>query len=269
MSWERARGHNGTAIAVLGTAVVTYFTLYSALGIRAEGLPPFLAITGLISLSLLISLLINYGSFWSLREAHEERRRIETLYETLDSRIRPLLLTGMEDTLRRRVKELPWIKNGIPLKFFVFTEIDGLYKVVGSTVEHDAQVRRLELEPDEGVVGFTVDRKISGLAQITEGKGNVFDRAGRVIGQQRRLREVNTWKVDADLKWIYTIPIFEKLPGTPWSNRIVGVLTVDSSDDQGDHIFRDRHFQDAIDMVSSDVSPYLDVLQSVLRREKT
>lgn len=256
----------GIVISVIGTSVIAYMTFYSILGLPPEGSGKVLAIIGLVTLSIVVSCATNYIAFDRLRGTEKRLSETETLYRTLESRIRALVLTGLEDVLKIRVRDPQLPKDKLPLKFYVFTEIDGLYRVVASTVERDAQVRRLELEPDEGVVGVTVENKISGLARISDGEGDVFDRSGRVITQQRRLRDVNAGKVDVDLKWIYTLPIFEKSQDTPWSNRIIGVLTVDSSDDQGGNLFKDVNFQAAVEAIASDVSPYIDVLQSLITR---
>jgi len=71
-----------------------------------------------------------------------------------------------------------------------------------------------------------------------------------------------------DTKWLYCRPIFEKSTASPWSNHVVGLFVVLSSLDDSDSFFKTAEFQQMVDYIATDVSPYLDALQLLTGEEK-
>jgi len=129
------------------------------------------------------------------------------------------------------------------------------------------------MEPGEGLPGFLANRKVAGFARAgwdakLDVNRAVFDRSGQQIGEVPPLREVNKGKKPVSEKWHYCRPIFEKSTATPWSNRAVGMLSVHSSADDGDSLFKTADFQHLVDSVASEVSPYLDAIQVLTGEEK-
>jgi hypothetical protein len=145
--------------------------------------------------------------------------------------------------------------------------------MVGSTLPSEDPARQLELEPDEGVTGFFANRKVPGFSSSawkvndTEGR-SAFDRAGQPIGEATPLRAVNKGRISVSQKWLYCRPIFKGSPTTPWSNRLVGLFTVHSREDDANSLFKTEEFQHLVDSVASEVSPYLDAIQVVVGEQK-
>jgi len=54
----------------------------------------------------------------------------------------------------------------------------------------------------------------------------------------------------------------------PWSNRVVGVFEVFASADDADSLFKTEEFQQQVDAIASEVSPYLDAIQVLVGEEK-
>jgi len=71
-----------------------------------------------------------------------------------------------------------------------------------------------------------------------------------------------------DAKWRYYRPIFEKSTANPWSDRVVGVINVNSTADDADNLFKTAEFQQQVDAIASEVSPYLDAIQVLTGEEK-
>ncbi len=71
-----------------------------------------------------------------------------------------------------------------------------------------------------------------------------------------------------ETKWIYYRPIFEKSAANPWSTRVVGIVVVGASADDADSLFRTEEFQQQVDSIATEVSPYLDAIQVLTGEEK-
>jgi hypothetical protein len=209
----------GIVCSVLGATIAFYLAIISLVTLPADGTARWFAIVGISALSLIAGVLINGISM-------QDYFKISRAYNTLTSRLSPLLYSGIEDVLHRRAKAL---KLGRELNLSVFAPINGFYVTVGSTLPSEDPVRQLELEPGEALPGFFANRKVAGFARAgwhakLEANRAVFDRAGQQIGEVPPLREVNKGKTPVSEKWHYCRPIFERLTTTPWSNHIVGVL---------------------------------------------
>ena len=259
----------GVICSVLGASVLSYLAIVTLIAIPSEGPPRWFAVGGIAGLSLVIGVLVNGISMQDFRKVSRDQQEAVNRYNTLTSRLNPLLCGGIEDVLQRRIKDIDLLKS---LQLTAFAPIDGLYRVVGATFPPGAGVRQQELEPNEGMVGFMADRKTAGYTQTTlrsPGPSDVYDRSGLVIGQRTPLRDFNRGKMVVDAKWIYARPIFEKSGANPWSNKVVGVLAVTSTADDADNLFRNVEFQVQMDSLASDISPYLDALQMLMAKDKS
>ncbi len=126
----------------------------------------------------------------------------------------------------------------------------------------------------EGTRGYFGERKVagyvrtSGWSQPKKGNRPVFDRDGRVLGEVPWGRSASILADDVEAKWRYYRPIFEKSAANPWSDRVVGMINVNSSADDGDSLFKTAEFQHQLDSIAAEVSPYLDVIQILVGEEK-
>jgi hypothetical protein len=202
----------------------------------------------------------------------QDLRETSNLYKTLMARLSPLLFRGIEDVLQRREKTL---KSSGDLNLLVNAPIDGYHRVVGATYPAEDPIRQHHVKFGEGTRGFLADRKVAGYAR-TSGLGQpkvvgnrpIFDRTGEILGEIPPLSEAERWKTHFGEKWLYCRPIFEKSTETPWSNRLVGILSVHSSADDADSLFKTEEFQHLVDSIASEVSPYLDAIQILMGEEK-
>ncbi len=203
----------------------------------------------------------------------QDLQRITNLYNTLTSRLSPLLYRGIEDVLHRRKETF---NAGGDLNFVVVAPINGFYRVVGATFPAEAPMRQNNTKLGEGLRGFFAERRVAGYArpsgggvvQPKEGNRPVFDRAGRVLGEFPPARGAITLNTPVETKWMFWRPIFEKSAANPWSDRVVGMITVHSSADDADSLFKTVEFQRQVDSIATEVSPYLDAIQ-VLTGEDT
>jgi len=199
------------------------------------------------------------------------RQEISNLYKTLTSRLNPLLYRGIEDALRRWQNTF---KPGGGLNFVVLAPISGFYRVVGATYPADAPMRQNSTRLGEGLRGFFAERKVAGYArtsssdQPNEGNRPVFDRAGRALGDVPLAGGAITLNTPTEAKWFYFRPIFEKSEANPWSDRMVGFISVHSSADDADSLFKTAEFQQQVDSIATEVSPYLDAIQILVGEEK-
>jgi len=201
----------------------------------------------------------------------QDHRETSDLYNRLMTRVSPLLCRGIEDVLQRR--KTTYNPGGL-LNFGVLAPINGFYRMVGATIPTEHPSRQNSSKVGEGTRGFFTERKVAGyvrpsrLDQPTEGNRTVFDRAGRVLGEVPPRRDAVTWSTPVDVKWLYFRPILEKTTANPWSNRVVGLFFVLASADDADDLFKTSEFQQQVDSVATEVSPYLDAIQVLMGEEK-
>jgi len=202
----------------------------------------------------------------------QDLQRITNLYNTLTSRLSPLLYRGIDDALQRWKKTLKW--SGDPI-LSVVAPINGFSRVVGDTQPPEAPGRQNSEKWGEGVRGFFAERKVAGYVYRSTGRQStgsnrpVFDRHGQVLAEipfVGRAAGVLSWS--ADDKWRYYRPIFEKSAANPWSNRVVGLFVVYAHADDADSLFKTAKFQQQVDAIASEVSPYLDAIQVLVGEEK-
>ncbi len=201
----------------------------------------------------------------------QDHREGSDLYNKLMTRVSPLLCRGIDDLLLRWKKT---IKSGGDLNLAVSAPINGFYRSVGSTGPAEAPHRQNSSKVGEGPRGFLAERKVAGytrrssLVQSKEGKRPVYDRHGQVLAELPASRGAGILGFSAETKWHYYRPIFEKSGSNPWSNRVVGIFEVYASADDADSLFKTVEFQQQVDSIATEVSPYLDAIQVLTGEEK-
>ncbi len=199
----------------------------------------------------------------------QDLQRISNIYNTLTSRLGPLLYRGIEDVLQRWKKTL---NSGGDLNLVVVAPINGFYRVVGATFPAEHPMRQNNTKLGEGLRGFFAERRVAGYAganggfQSKEGHRPVFDRTGKVLGEVPSYSPMLS--PPSDTKWRYYRPIFEKSAANPWSDRVIGLINVQSPADDADNFFKTRKFQQQVDSIANEVSPYLDAIQVLTGEEK-
>jgi len=199
----------------------------------------------------------------------QDHREGSDLYNKLMTRVSPLLCRGIDDLLLRWKKRLT---SGGVLEVAVSAPINGFYRTVGATSPPEAPFRQNSSKLGEGARGFLAERKLAGYVPSSrwakEGKRQVFDRHGQVLAEFPVVRTAGLLGYSPEVKWHYYRPIFEKSTANPWSNRVVGVFVVYASADDADSLFRTAEFQQQVDSIASEVSPYLDAIQVLVGEEK-
>ena len=192
-------------------------------------------------------------------------------YDRLTSRLSPLLYRGIDDALHRRKETF---NAGGGLNFVVLAPISGFNRVVGTTYPAEHSGRQANTRVGEGSRGFFVERRLSGYVRVSgvvrpkEGNRPVFDRYGQVLGEVPWRRAGNDFAHTVGVKWMFYRPIFEKSAANPWSDRVVGLINVHSTADDGDSLFKTAEFQQQVDAIATEVSPYLDAIQVLVGEEK-
>jgi len=122
----------------------------------------------------------------------------------------------------------------------------------------------------EGIRGFFAERKVASYvrADIYEGNRQFFDRTGRVLGELPVRGNPGILGTPVDMKWRYYRPVFDKSAANPWSSRVVGLLNVHSTADDADGLFKTAEFQQQVDSITTEVSPYLDAIQVLVGEDK-
>ncbi len=194
----------------------------------------------------------------------QDSRETSNRYDTLMSRLSPLLCRGIEDVLNRHART---IKPSGELNLSASVLTSDILKIVGTTFPPGHFSRQHERKLGEGVQGYFASAKIAGFVQTTRNSKSanrpIFDRFGEEIGELPVSRDAATAG-----KWTYVRPIFERSSTNPWSSRVVGTLVVHSSADEADNLFKTEEFHDMADSIASEVSPYLDAIQVLMGEEK-
>jgi hypothetical protein len=247
----------GFICSVLGAAVLSYLAIVTLIALPPEGPPRWFEVGGIAGLSLIVGLLVNGISM-------QDFRKVSHLYNTLTSRLSPLLYSGIEDVLNRRKATF---KSGGELNYNVMVLGNGLLRTVSSTLPPGHAIRQREAKVGEGLPGFIAEKKIAGFAVTSQhndgAKRRVLDQFGRQIG------EIPVTQAPASAaRWHYVKPIFERSTDTPWSSRVVGTLLVMSFADDADSFFKTPEFQHMVDFVANQVSPYLDAIKVLMGEAK-
>ncbi|HEV7905187.1 MAG TPA: hypothetical protein VGO96_15205 [Pyrinomonadaceae bacterium] len=262
--------YKGLIAGIIGTTILTFTALLPFVVhiLPANGLARWLIIFALSIISLIIAMIVNYGAFSSVRQATLSERNAEQLYLSVQDRLIPLLLEGLEDTLHRRINSLPaYLSNQVGyeknLKFYVFAQVEGYHRIIASTDDAAASVRKIALELDEGLVGYAYNHKVSIFADSLIECSTIYDRYFKSIGQPQAIDHSTLEKCDIAVQCVYTMPIYENKRSAPWSNNVIGVLTVDSTQRNDDKLFLSNAFQKEVEEIAADITPYLAVFEEL------
>ena len=217
---------------------------------------------GEVFVCLMVAFLINVIAFLNLRGAKRARVFAESRSRELRTHLADPLSRGLDSVLARARESLKEFFSGSEPPLYVFSEIEECHRVLASTVPKTAVVRHLALAHDEGVVGFTADRKAVTVTQIsrTDHTGQVFNKLREPIGVHRTLSPANLEKCDTALNWIYASPIFDSSPTAQWSDRVLGVLTLDGLEAATNEVAYGARFQAAMDAIAAEAAPYVAAL---------
>lgn len=265
--WEFLGNWIWLVLSISGTAIVTAVAIGKLIDWPQQAATKALVLIGLVSISLLVSLLINAVT---VREMAQRRKAQET-HARLLVEVLPSIITGLEQELLQEIDLLKgelvaWKMGEACLRWYVFAEIQGNHRIIASTVESTAQVRRIELEHHEGVVGFAHDQRMSLIANVPNG-GEITTRHGARLGEQRPLSASNLAKAYRDVIWILATPIFASSAISPWTNEVLGVLTVDCSMASGGELFLKSDFHERVDAITNRIAPYLSAFDAARRTE--
>jgi len=201
----------------------------------------------------------------------QDHREGSERYDRLTSRLSPLLYRGIEDVLQRHRKTLKW-RGWVNLH--IEAPINGFYRNVGATIPPEHASRQNSTKVGEGVRGVIAERRVAGyvpssnLVQSKEGKRQVFNLHGEVLAEFPVGRSAGILGRNAESRWHYYEPIFEKSAANPWSTRVIGLFVVITSVGDADSLFKTTKFQRMVDSIASEVSPYLDAIQVLTGEEK-
>ncbi len=109
----------GIVCSVLGATIAFYLADMSLVTLPAEGTARWFAIGGIAGLSLIPGVLINGISM-------QDYFKVSRAYNTLTSRLSPLLYSGIEDVLQRRKETF---NPGGRLNLVVIAPINGFNRV--------------------------------------------------------------------------------------------------------------------------------------------
>ncbi len=248
---------------VLAAGILAFFTLYPFVKPATQGAGAWVSIGSLIVVSLTIAMLANLTSFLGLYEKDKSLRAASHLYETINQRLRPLLIGALEDNLSRWTVDLGSTHQACQLKFFVQVLIDDHWRILSSTVPRSAPVRTLSLKPGEGMNGFASKHKAPVIARLDGSEETMLDHSGNEIGEQPPLTKSSRLKIDPNLAWIYATPIFRSSNSEPYDDEVLGTLCVDSNSHGAETLFVDPAFQSQVESVALNIGPYLAVLREL------
>jgi len=163
----------------------------------------------------------------------QDHREGSDRYDRLTSRLSPLLYRGIDDASQR------WQNTFKPGGVSFFNVVAPIKYV-----------------------------RSSAWVQPKQGNRPVFDSQGEVLAEFPLGRDAGILGHSVETKWIYYRPIFEKSAANPWSTRVVGILVVGASADDADSLFKTAEFQQQLDFIATEVSPYLDAIQVLVGEEK-
>jgi len=172
--------------------------------------------------------------------------------------------------LRRRVVSLTSNASWPPeyeknLDFYVFAPVGDRHKVIAATVNANAAPRKIALELGSGIVGFAFKNKKAILSNSLRELGTIYDVQFKVVGEQKAIDDSTVEKCDIAVKWVYAIPIYDS---KQWSEKVTGVLTVDSRYKEALELFQMDDFRKEVDEIAADIAPYLDVFEEIGHKGK-
>lgn len=265
------RRYFGVSVATFAASVLAYLTLIDVGTLPPAGEQRLFAVVGVCTLALVIGIAANATAIAQVRSNAVASAK----YTNLQERLAPMLYAGMEAVVQYWAEGLTdgldmsglniSVDSELEFQLHVFIRIQGHYRIVASSAEPASPVRWLELEENEGMLAAVHERRSAVVAVVEDQfSAKLFTPTGHPIGEQERLRPKNAGKCNAHLKWIYGTPIFENRTNVYWSDRPLGVLTVDGLNSMSDQLYLKPEFQGLFDDVAAQLAPYLNTLESLL-----
>lgn len=265
---RRWRDYVGVALATLGATILAFVAFWELF--RSDNDPlSWLAILGMGTLSVITGILSTLPAILSAQASSSARKE----HDALKDRLAPTLFAGMEEIVDRwSTFLLPGLQldadievdDGLQLELHVFLRIDGHYRIVASSAEPYSNVRRLKLAENEGLIHLVFARNTAVVARLEEDfRAKLLNPHGKEIADQPPLRDTNAEKCNPDVRWIYATPIFDTLKHRPWSDRCLGVLSVDGLHSASGNIFLKPEFRDLVEAVALQLAPYLSACESL------
>ena len=254
-------------LAVAGTTTGLFFTIWSNISDTTKNQSYWWVLFAIMVVSLASALAVNALSIRDIRNARKESQAARTRYENLRKHLAPPLTEGLDNLLRKSVERvISTAKGGVAEKdvgIFVFVFLRDRYRVVSSTLPSPATTRRIALTKDEGVVGLASQEGVPIIAELLpDRKGKVTYASGNAIAvEPRALSPENLEKVDSSLKWIFAVPICANKAGEIANHDVLGVLSIDCSNDTGGQLFHNREFQNIVEELATQLIPHIQAMK--------
>ncbi len=184
--------------------------------------------------------------------------------------LQPLLLNGIQRTLAESSNGLSdrlstVSDNKLSFTFKVSTKVDNADVTLSLADGSEGALVKASAECDKAIVDLARARKTIVFGNIAADCVVIFNSAGEQI------RQLPTASAALDVahpvvKWLYASPILESSSDFA-SNEVLGIMKVETNDAGGYHAFTDKVFQNEVNRLSSEVGPYLAVLNSLSQIE--
>lgn len=260
----------GVIISGIATAFLAFVTLSDYFTLPAAPTHRGLALVAIFFVSVLIGLAGNFTTILQVRHSAEEqsgqRRRSKEISKRLKDAMEEVvqgwadgLLVGLE------VEGSIEVDDDVEIQLHVFVPRDGSYRVIASSTDRTSPVRKIELNPAEGLVAMAYEKR-NPLVVLLDGEspGTLWSRKGRMLGAQPPLRDENADRCHARLQWVYATPIYESDDDVLETVRPLGVLTVDGLNSGSGELYFKPEFQDTVEGVAAQLGPYLSALRGLL-----
>lgn len=248
--------------------MLAFLALWEMLQPKADPLP-WMSVLGTGTMAVILGTLSTLPAILSTIASSRATKE----HDALKDRLAPTLFAGMEEIVDRwSTFLLPGLQldgdievdEALQLELHVFLRIDGHYRIVASSAEAYSNVRRLKLAENEGLIPLVFARNTAVVARLEDDfRAKLLNPHGREIADQPPLRDSNAEKCNPDVRWIYATPIFDTLKHRPWSDRCLGVLSVDGLHSASGDIFLKPEFRDLVEAVALQLAPYLSACESL------
>lgn len=260
----------GVIISGSATTFLAFVTLIDYFQLPEAPTHRILAGLGLLSIACLVAVASSFPTIIRVQRSATEQGHYRELNKDLSKRLRDAmeevvqgwasgLLEGLEMEGSLEVDE------ALEVELHVFVPRDGVYRVIASSAERIAPVRRIELKTAEGVVATAYENR-NPLVVLLDGEtpGTLWSRKGKKLGPQPPLRDENSDRCHPRVQWVYATPIYESGDSVLESERPLGVLTIDGLNTAAGELYFKPEFHLTVEGIAAQLGPYLSALRSLL-----